>query len=85
MLTFTDAAAAHLYQLTKELPAGQSLRLYNDGKRLGLKWDEEKPDDLIVSHAETTVLVYDTHLADLLSDKSIDVKPTEKGPVLALT
>ena len=85
MLTFTDAAAAHLYELKKELPLGQSLRLYNNGKRLGLKWDKEKPDDYIVSHAETTVLVYDAQLAEMLSDKLIDVKPTDKGSVLALS
>ena len=84
VLNFTDSAAAHLFDMKKDAPAGQTLRLYKDGNKLGLKWDIEKPEDRVVSHATTTVLVYEPKLGELLSDKSIDVKPTDKGPVLAL-
>ncbi len=84
MLNFTDSATAHLFEMKKDAPAGQTLRLYKDGDRLGLKWDIEKNEDRVVSHEATTVLVYEPKLGELLSDKSIDVKHTDKGAVLAL-
>jgi Fe-S cluster assembly iron-binding protein IscA len=85
VIAVTDAAAARLHEMAEAGPEGKTLRLDKEGARLEFKWDEEKPGDKAVSHAETTVLVYDEHIAGLLSGRTLDVKQTEKGPALTLT
>jgi Fe-S cluster assembly iron-binding protein IscA len=85
VIAVTDAAAARLHEMTDAGPEGKKLRLGKEGARLEFKWDDEKPGDQTVSHDETTVLVYDEHIAGLLSGRTLDVKQTENGPALMLT
>jgi Fe-S cluster assembly iron-binding protein IscA len=85
VIAITDAAAARLHEMTEGGPEGKTLRLKKEGARLEFQWDEEKPGDKAISHGDTTVLVYDEHIAGLLSGRTMDVKETEKGPALMLT
>jgi hypothetical protein len=65
-------------------PEDKTLRLEKEGARFEFKWDQEKPGDQIVSHEDTTVLVYAEHVAGLLSGRTLDVKQTDRGPALML-
>jgi Fe-S cluster assembly iron-binding protein IscA len=85
VIAVTDAAAAWLHEMSDTGPEGKTLRLRKEGTRLGFKWDEQKPGDKTVSHEDATVLVYDEHVATLLSGRTLDVKQIENGPALMLT
>jgi len=87
MLTVTETAATRLHEMLQEAkaPEGRVLRLQREGASFEFTLDQEKPGDNKVSHAGATVLVYDEHVAQLLSGKTIDLEQTEKGPALRFT
>ncbi len=85
MLTVTDAAAARLHEMAECGPEGKTLRLEQEGTRLGFVWDEKKPGDKAIAHDGATVLVCDEQTAGKLSGRTMDVKQTAEGPALMLT
>lgn len=85
MIAVTDAAAARLHEMAAHGPKGKTLRLEQEGARFEFKWDEPKPGDETVSHDRKTVLVYDAHIAGLLSGRTLNVEQTARGPALMLT
>lgn len=63
----------------------QGLRLTVTGPdQLGLGVDVERPGDHVFEHEGAKVLMIDENMADMVSEMSLDVHETEKGPTLML-
>ncbi|MGD8452725.1 MAG: hypothetical protein PVJ57_12975 [Phycisphaerae bacterium] len=85
MFAVTDAAAARLHEMAQGAPEGKTLRLGRQEGRLEFKWDEQKPEDEVVTHNENTVLVFDAMTAEFLSGKTMDLQSAGGRPALTLT
>jgi Fe-S cluster assembly iron-binding protein IscA len=86
MLTVTEPASAHLAKLLDdaEAPDGAAARFVSGEEGLALQLDQPKDDDQTVDHQGRTVLLLDPEIADLLQDKTLDVRETEEGTALEL-
>ena len=86
MLTVTEPAGAHLEKLLDEAeaPEGAAARFVASEEGLTLQLDNPKPEDETHDHGGRTVLLLDQQVAELLSDKTLDLQQTEQGPSLAL-
>ena len=87
MLTVTEEAK----QILKEkLQANTddpelSLRLKeNPSGQLGLVLDREAPDDYVVEHEETRVLLIGKELADVVDELTLTTEDTPEGPKLVI-
>ncbi len=87
MLTMTEAAGAHLIDLLgeAEVPEDVAIRFVVESEELTLRLDKECPGDEALSHEGKTVLLLDEEMSPLLSDKTLDVEPSDEGPKLTLT
>lgn len=86
MLSVTEPAGAHLEKLLDEAeaPDGAAARFIASDQGLTLQLDHPKPEDEIHQHDGRTVLLLNQQIAELLSDKTLDLQQTEQGPSLAL-
>jgi len=86
MLTVTDPASAHLAKLLEdaEAPDNAAARFVAGEEGLALQVDEPKEDDQAHQHQGKTVLLIDPEMAELLQDKTLDVRETEEGTALEL-
>jgi len=86
MLTVTDPAGEHLAKLLDdaEAPEGTAARFVAGEDGLALQVDEPKEDDQNHDHQGRTVLLIDPQVAELLQDKTLDVRETEEGTALEL-
>lgn len=86
MLTVTDPASAHLAKLLDdaEAPDGAAARFVNGEEGLALQLDQPRDDDQTHDHQGRTVLLLDPEIADLLQDKTLDVRETDEGTALEL-
>lgn len=87
MLTITEPASAHLRKLLDDAnaPDEAAVRFIMGQQGLSLKMDNQQPGDQIFEHNGRTVLLLDDQLSNLLADRTLDVKETERGTMLALT
>ena len=86
MLTMTDAAGAHLSGLLDEaeVPEDVAIRFVVEEEELTLRLDKERPGDESLSHDGKTVLLLDEQMSPMLSDKTLDIAPSDDGPKLTL-
>jgi Fe-S cluster assembly iron-binding protein IscA len=86
MLTVTDPAGAHLAKLLDdaEAPEGAAARFVAGEDGLALQVDEPRDDDQSHDHQGRTVLLVGPDVAELLQDKTLDVRETEEGTALEL-
>ena len=86
MLTVTDPACQHLAKLLEdaEAPENAAARFVAGEEGLALQVDEPKQDDQEHQHQGKTVLLIDPEMAELLQDKTLDVRETEEGTALEL-
>jgi Fe-S cluster assembly iron-binding protein IscA len=86
MLNVTEPASAHLAKLLDdaEAPEGAAARFVQGEQGLALQVDEPKQDDQTHDHQGRTVLLVDPQVAELLQDKTLDVRETEEGTALEL-
>ena len=87
MLTVTEDAK----QILKEKLLANTedpelvLRLKRDpGGQLGLVLDKEAPDDYVVEHEETRVLLIGKELADVVDELTLTTEDTPEGPKLVI-
>ena len=91
MLDVTDAATSHLNEMLSKakeetnVPEGTALRLQGSPEGgLSLMLDQEKSGDHKADYADATVLLWDEAIGEALSEQTLDVVETEKGPALSL-
>jgi Fe-S cluster assembly iron-binding protein IscA len=86
MLTVTEAAGAHLFQLLYTLNEShkKAVRLVVEGENLTMKLDNESPNDQRFEHKGETVLILDEVMGKFLADKTLDVEDDGTGPKLSL-
>jgi Fe-S cluster assembly iron-binding protein IscA len=86
MLNVTEPASQHLAKLLDdaEAPEGAAARFVHGENGLALQVDEPKDDDQTHEHQGRTVLLIDPQVADLLQNKTLDVRETEEGTALEL-
>jgi len=86
MLTVTEDARAHLVKLLEEAeaPEGSAARFVAGEEGLALQVDNPREDDQTHEHNGRPVLLMDPQIADLLQDKTLDVRETEEGTALEL-
>jgi Fe-S cluster assembly iron-binding protein IscA len=86
MFTMTDAAGAHLADLLEEaeVPEDVAIRFVVEEEELTLRLDKERPGDESLSHEGKTVLLLDDQMSPMLSDKTLDIAPSDEGPKLTL-
>lgn len=86
MLTMTHPAAEHLKQLLQEVDAPQdaAARFVASSDGLSLQLDHPRDGDESYNHDGRTVLLIDEQIADLLSDRTLDLEETDEGPALTL-
>jgi len=87
MLTVTEDAK----QILKEKLLANTedpelvLRLKRDpGGQLGLVLDRQAPDDYVVEHEETRVLLIGKELADVVDELTLTTEDTPEGPKLVI-
>ena len=86
MLTMTDAAGAHLSGLLDEADVADdvAIRFVVEEGGLTLRLDKERPGDETLSHEGKTVLLLDERMSPVLSEKTLDVAPSDEGVKLTL-
>jgi len=84
MLQITRPACEHLRQMLTHAPEGVAVRLYLQYNDLAIAVDEVYDDDLSCVYEGQTVLVMDSEMSQLLSQRRLDVELTEQGPQLAV-
>ncbi|HEX7009559.1 MAG TPA: hypothetical protein VF184_06225 [Phycisphaeraceae bacterium] len=86
MLTLTETARAHLARLLNEAgaPEDAAARFVAGPQGLTLYLDNLRPGDETFEYEGRTVLVLDEQVADILSERTLDVEETEEGPTLTL-
>ncbi|MHC4082635.1 MAG: hypothetical protein ACYS15_19265 [Planctomycetota bacterium] len=87
MLTMTEAAGAHLIDLLGEadVPEDVAIRFVVESEELTLRLDKERPGDESLTHEGKTVLLLDEQMSPMLSEKTLDIEPSDEGPKLTLT
>ncbi len=87
MLTVTEEAKQILeekLQANTDDPE-LSLRLKGEpGGQFGLVLDREAPDDYVVEHKETRVLLIGKELADVVDELTLTTEDTPDGPKLVI-
>ena len=75
MLTVTEKAGAHLAQMIAEqnLPDGTAARFVTEGQGIALRQDTEREGDTALKHKDTTVLLLDAQLTELLDKHTLDL------------
>lgn len=86
MLMVTESAGAHLAQVLVNANAAdeKAVRFVSEEDRLVPKLDTKRPGDMAFDYDGKTVLVLDTHIADALANRTLDVTDTNAGPRLYL-
>lgn len=87
MLRVTEEAKELLVEklLSRSGDPGKCLRLkIGGGGQLGLVLDGEKPDDYIVEHKGSKVLLIGAELASMLEKVTLDVEDTDEGSKLVM-
>ena len=86
MLTVTESACAHLADMLDEAnaPGGAAARFVVGTEGLSLAMDAKKEGDQTFEHGDRTVLLVAPDVSELLTDKTLDLKATDKGPALTL-
>jgi Fe-S cluster assembly iron-binding protein IscA len=89
MITVTERAKMTLARLkaaahVEDVNAVLRLSVLARYGELGLQVDQVQPDDQVVEHAGTPVLLLDEDIANALSDAIIDTQPTAHGDELVL-
>jgi Fe-S cluster assembly iron-binding protein IscA len=86
MLTVTESACAHLAEMLDEAnaPGGAAARFVVGTEGLSLAMDAKKEGDHTFEHGDRTVLLVAPDVSELLTDKTLDLKTTDKGPALTL-
>ena len=86
MLTMTEAAGAHLVDLLgeAEVPEDVAIRFVFESEELTLRLDKERPGDEPFSHEGKTVLLVDEEMSTMLSEKTLDIEPSDEGAKLTL-
>jgi Fe-S cluster assembly iron-binding protein IscA len=86
MLTMTETAGAHLVDLLgeAEVPEDVAIRFVIESEELTLRLDKERPGDESFSHEGKTVLLVDEEMSTMLSEKTLDIEPSDEGPKLTL-
>jgi len=88
MLTVTEEAKQILKEklLANTDDPELSLRLKGEpGGQLGLVLDKETPDDYVVEHEETRVLLIGKELADVVDELTLTTEDTPEGPRLTIS
>jgi hypothetical protein len=83
----TEAAGAHLIDLLGEadVPEDVAIRFVVESEELTLRLDKERPGDESLTHEGKTVLLLDEQMSPMLSEKTLDIEPSDEGPKLTLT
>ena len=87
MLTVTEDAKQILKEklLANTEDPEMCLRLKGEpGGQLGLVLDKEAPDDYVVEHEETRVLLIGEELADTVDELTLKTEDTPEGPKLVI-
>ena len=90
MLTVTEEAKQILKEKllanTDDPELGLRLKEGKEGPRgqLGLVLDKEAPDDYVVEHEETRVLLIGKELADVVDELTLGTEDTPEGPKLVI-
>ena len=87
MLTVTEEAKKELKEklLANTEDPELVLRLKRDpGGQLGLVLDRQAPDDYVVEHEETRVLLIGEKLADVVNELTLTTEDTPEGPKLVI-
>jgi len=86
MLTMTETAGAHLVDLLgeAEVPEDVAIRFVIESEELTLRLDKEQPGDESFNHEGKTVLLVDEEMSTMLSEKTLDIEPSDEGPKLTL-
>ncbi len=87
VLTVTDAAARKLHEMIKDdgLAGDTCWRVQATSLGLGFTIGKERPGDNAISHAHTTVLVWDAAAAHALNGLTLDLKESKNGTRVILT
>jgi len=88
MLTVTEEAKQILKEklLDSTDDSEMCLRLKGGpGGQLGLVLDKETPDDYVVEHEETRVLLIGEDLADVVDELTLTTEDTPEGPKLVIS
>jgi len=87
MLTVTEEAKQILKEklLANTDDSEMCLRLKEGtGGQLGLVLNKEAPDDYVVEHKETRVLLIGKELADVVDELTLTTEDTPEGPKLVI-
>jgi len=87
MLTVTEEAKKELKEklLANTEDPELVLRLKEGtGGQLGLVLDRQEPDDYVVEHEETRVLLIGKDLADVVDELTLTTEDTPEGPKLVI-
>ncbi|HUG93643.1 MAG TPA: hypothetical protein VML55_22580 [Planctomycetaceae bacterium] len=85
MLTVTETAGEHLSEILKQAPDEAVVRFIPQENGLALHLDNVRDGDQTFEHGEKTVLALDPPIAEALTDRTLDMQPTEEGPRLSLS
>lgn len=86
MIAVTERAKGELKKILSEKVDNPLavLRLSPIQKGFGLRLDVEMPDDHVIKHENSKILVVEQALADTLENVTIDVEDTPDGPELVI-
>lgn len=91
MLNVTIAAASHLHEMLSKakeetnVPEGTALRLQGSPEKgFSLTLDQERSGDHKADCAGATVLLWDKAIDEALTEQTLDVVVSERGPELSL-
>ena len=81
MLCVTNAACDRLSQMLAEagIPDEVAIRFVPEPDGLAMRADEPRPGDTTFEHHGRIILVLDEQLAQELSNKTLDIEPTEEA------
>jgi hypothetical protein len=84
MLTVTESANAHLADVLVDAPTEAVVRFTVRERSLTPQLDTPREGDVAFAHQGRKVLVLEPRLAELLSDRILDVCDTDAGEKLVL-
>jgi hypothetical protein len=84
MLTITPDAGRRLIEMLGHAPPGVVIRIVFGFTGLRFQYSAVCPGDVAFSHDQRVVLALDRHLTDALSDKTLEMRDSDEGPILDL-
>lgn len=85
MLNVTESAKDYLHDLVDRAEAeNAAVRFVMRDNGINVIIDEEKPEDVSVTHNDKTVLVMSEDVANAIGERTLDVQQSQSGPALAL-